>query len=145
MLMKPIILLFAVALSAPVQAAWLTAGGEAGNPADDYFQFEPDGIRHDRHLHLIGVRVNRAQPQVASDGSAYRSFDAVAAIDCQRRTAHYVSVKYFMAPNFNGPGKTREFARKDALPVVCWLTPDGTPVRLIKAACATDRIERTDS
>lgn len=134
--MKLTILAFALALHPMCHAAeWLTLTGEPGNAASDYFQFNPDSLKSRGSFFQIEVRANRAMSQKEA-GRSYRSFEGVAEVDCAQKTARYTYLQYFDAPNFAGnPSAVLRYGKAQIVPVRCWMTIDGRPAILIKAAC----------
>lgn len=137
---KLIFLSLAVCLSSAAHSEWLTMAGVAGDPTSDYFQFNPDSIQKSGDLRFVGVRASRADAQ-GMDGFAYRSFDATAVVNCKRGSASYARASYFDRPNFGGaPVKVQVYV-EGRMPVVCWVTADGRPTRLIKSLCGTDALE----
>ena len=136
--MKRIPLLCLVLLaSAGVRAEWLTLTGTPGDAASSYVQVDPSSIEVDGSYRTVALRMNLSEGRLNRDGVRFRSFQGVAMVDCDARSARYVSASYFSQPNFVGePAQVKHFEAGDVRPVTLPVAPPELAARTVNAACA---------
>lgn len=127
--------------SASASSNWLTLVGDPSDPASDYIQFDPGALTLDAGQATLPVRVSRSKPRTTKDGTVFRSFESVVAVDCSKRTAHFLQAAFFAEPDFKGlPFKTEVFSPLDPRPVEFRLIKEAPRRRMINAACDTAAI-----
>ncbi|MBN8755412.1 MULTISPECIES: surface-adhesin E family protein [Variovorax] len=136
--MKRIPLLCLVLLaSAGVRAEWLTLTGTPGDATSSYVQVDPTSIEVDGTHRIVALRMNMQADRINRDGVRFRSFQALANVDCDARSARYVSASYFAEPNFVGdPVLVKHFEEGDVRPVTLPGAPRELAARTVNAACA---------
>ncbi|WP_198087085.1 surface-adhesin E family protein [Variovorax sp. E3] len=136
--MKRIPLLCLVLLaSAGVRAEWLTLTGTPGDAASSYVQVDPARIEVDGAHRTVALRMNLSEDRLNHDGIKFRSFQALADVDCEARSARYVSASYFAQPNFVGdPVSVKQFEESDVRPMTLPGAPQGLAARTVNAACS---------
>ncbi len=129
-------LTLALLAGAPAHAEWLTLGGSAGDAANSYVQVDPTSVVVDGGRRRMAVRISLAEPRTTREGIKYRSFSSEAGIDCQARSARYLSARYFAQPNFVGePVAVKVFEEDDLRPMDFEGAPGDLAARTISAAC----------
>jgi hypothetical protein len=114
----------------------LTLSGTPGDTASSYVQVEPTSVEADGSSRLVSLRMSLAADRTGRDGIRFRSFQARAKVDCEARSARYVSATYFGQPNFVGePVAVRHFEEDDVHPVTLAGARD-LVTRTVNAACA---------
>ena len=130
------LLCFVLLASVGVRAEWLTLAGTPGDEAGSYVQVDPTSVEADGSKRQVSLRMSLPQDRTGREGIKYRSFRAQAEVDCETRSARYVSATYYGHPNFVGePIAVRHFEDGDVRP----MTLAGALVlvtRTINAACA---------
>jgi len=136
--MKRIPLLCLVLLaSAGVRAEWLTLTGTPGDADSSYVQVDPASIEVDGAHRTVALRMNLQAGRLNRDGVRFRSFQGIATVDCDARSARYVSASYFSQPNFVGePAQVKHFEAGDVRPVTLPGAPPELAARTVNAACA---------
>ncbi|RZL62858.1 MAG: hypothetical protein EOP81_14940 [Variovorax sp.] len=123
-----------------IHAAWFTL---AGNPLDnsaDYIQVDPQSVVADGVLRTLQVRVSRAQTRTSTDGVAFRSFQGIAEVNCEKKTARYTSATFYNQPHFTGPPVTTLTYQPNQVRPVAFRQIDGDYAqRLIRAACVVEK------
>ena len=124
--------------AAPASPTWLTLVGDPNNPAADYIEFDPSGLARDNGLPTLPVRVSRARARTSQEGIVFRSFEAVVAVQCKKRTAHFVSTSFYAQPDFKGTSfRTVVFDPSD-IRLMAFREIKGEPtLRIVRAACNT--------
>ncbi|WP_422088561.1 surface-adhesin E family protein [Variovorax sp.] len=131
------LLCFALLSSAGVRAEWLTLTGTPGDAASSYVQVDPAAIEVDGSHRIVALRMNMQTDRLNRDGVRFRSFQARAMVDCDARSARYVSASYFAQPNFVGdPVLVKQFEEGDVRPVTLPGAPPELAARTVNAACA---------
>ncbi|MFS2168001.1 surface-adhesin E family protein, partial [Variovorax sp. Varisp62] len=135
-LMKRLPLLCLVVLaSAGVRAEWLTLSGTPGDAASSYVQVEPTSVEVEGSNRLVSLRMSLPEDRTERDGIRFRSFQARAKVDCETRSARYVSATYFGHPDFVGePVAVRHFEEDDIHPMTLAGARD-LVMRTVNAAC----------
>ncbi|MGJ7504694.1 surface-adhesin E family protein [Variovorax sp. ZT5P49] len=135
--MKRLPLLCLVLLaSAGVRAEWFTLSGTPGDATSSYVQVEPTSVEVDGSNRLVSLRMSLPEDRTGRDGIKFRSFQARAKVDCEARSARYVSATYFGHPDFVGePVAVRHFEEDDVRTVTLAGARD-LVTRTINAACA---------
>ena len=123
------------ALASPT---WLTLVGDPNDPTADYIQFDPSGLARGNGLPTLPVRVSRAHARTSQEGIVFRSFEAVVAVQCKKRTAHFVRASFYAQPDFKGTSfRTVVFAPSD-IRLMAFREIKGEPtLRIVRAACNT--------
>lgn len=122
--------------SACASPNWLTLVGDPALPSSDYIQFDPGGLTREGEQLTIPVRVSRSLPRATREGIVFRSFESLAAVDCGKRTAHFLQATFFEAPDFQGePFRTEVFNALDRRPMEFRLIKGEPTRRVINAAC----------
>jgi hypothetical protein len=136
--MKRIPLLFLALLAGPLaRAEWLTLTGSPGEAANSYVQVDPTSVVVNGTKRLMAVRLSLAEARTSRDGIKFRSFIAQASVDCEARSARYVSATYFEQPNFVGePMAVRAFDEADVRPMNFAGAPGELAARTVNAACS---------
>lgn len=135
--MKRLPLLCLVLLaSVGVRAEWFTLSGTPGDATSSYVQVEPTSVEVDGSNRLVSLRMSLPEDRTGRDGIRFRSFQARAKVDCEARSARYVSATYFGHPDFVGePVAVRHFEEGDVRTVTLAGARD-LVTRTINAACA---------
>ncbi|MDQ0082569.1 MULTISPECIES: surface-adhesin E family protein [Variovorax] len=135
--MKRLPLLCLVLLaSVGVRAEWFTLSGTPGDATSSYVQVEPTSVEVDGSNRLVSLRMSLPEDRTGRDGIRFRSFQARAKVDCEARSARYVSATYFGHPDFVGePVAVRHFEESDVRTVTLAGARD-LVTRTINAACA---------
>lgn len=135
--MKQSLLLSLAMLAAlPAQAEWLTLGGSPGDGGSSYVQVDPTSVVADGDRRRMAVRLSLAEPRRTREGIQYRSFSGEAGIDCQARTARYLSARYFAQPHFVGePAAVKVFEDDDVRPMDFEGAAGDLAARTMNAAC----------
>jgi hypothetical protein len=121
------------------QDNWLTIAGDSTDPITDYIQFNPAEIGKEGGLVTIPLRVSRSQERVTQDGIKFRSFVAVAGVDCTQRTARFLRATFYMEPGFHGsPHQTKEYGAV-VRPVLFRQIPGDYAERTIRATCKSGK------
>ena len=140
---------FSFALGAAVVPAhatgdWLTVAGDMSEPVDtskDVVQVNPGSIRDANGLRTMRLRTNRAENRTSWDGVAYRSFDATVEFDCEKKTARYLSLTYFMEPVWRGSSHQTSSYTKDQFRPMAFRNMQPNPAaRIIRAACESKSV-----
>ncbi|MDB5895552.1 MAG: hypothetical protein JWQ88_3083 [Rhodoferax sp.] len=120
---------------------WLTIQGDPTSPTVDTVQVVPDSITVFDDLRTIKIRVSRSASRRAYDGQPYRSYEAVAEIDCEQRLARYRRHTYFVEPLWAGIG--RHYTPPEGkLPELAFRSISPNPAqRLIQAACSLHEVK----
>ena len=124
--------------AAPAAPTWLTLVGDSNDPTADYIQFDPSGLARDNGLPTIPIRVSRVHPRTSQEGIVFRSFEAVVAVQCQKRTARFLNTSFYAQPDFKGTSfRTVVFAPSD-IRLMAFREIKGEPTqRVLRAACNT--------
>ncbi|BEP45179.1 surface-adhesin E family protein [Variovorax sp. 375MFSha3.1] len=131
------LLCLALLASTGVRAEWLTLTGTPGDAASSYVQVDPSSIEVDGSRRNVALRMNLREGRLNRDGVRFRSFQGVATVDCDARSARYVSASYFSLPNFVGePVQVKHFEEGDVRPVTLPGAPTEMAARMVNAACA---------
>lgn len=135
------LLAFALLSSHPtLHAAWFTLAGDPSNNAADYIQVDPQSVVAEGELRTLQVRVSRAGPRTSTDGITFRSFQGIAEVNCEKKTARYTTATFFSAPHFAGPPLTTLTYPRDQVRPVAFRQIEGDYAqRLIRAACVVER------
>lgn len=130
------LLCLALLACAVARAEWLTLSGTPGDAASNYVQVDPSRIEIDGARRGVTLRMSLAQDTTGKDGFRLRSFEARATVDCDARTARYVSATYYRLPNFVGePMAVKHFEDDDIRPVTLPGAPPELAARTVNAAC----------
>lgn len=120
-------------------AAWFTLAGDPLDNGVDYIQVDPQSVVADGVLRTLKVRVSRANTRTSTDGVAFRSFQGVAEVNCEKKTARYTSATFYNQPHFAGPPVTTLNYQRDQVRPVAFRQIDGDySQRLIRAACVVE-------
>lgn len=140
--MKRLPLLCLALLSCAVaRAEWLTLSGTPGDAASSYVQVDPARIGIDGAHRGVTLRMSLAQDVTGKDGFKLRSFEARATVDCEARTARYVSATYYGLPNFVGePVAVKQFEDDEVRPMTLPGAPPELAARTVNAACSVDSV-----
>ncbi|MBJ2158965.1 surface-adhesin E family protein [Variovorax sp. IB41] len=131
------LLCLALLACAVAQAEWLTLSGTPGDAAASYVQVDPTRIEVDGARRGVTLRMSLAEDVTGKDGFKLRSFEARASVDCEARTARYVSATYFSLPNFVGePVAVKHFEDDDVRPLTLPGAPPELAARTVNAACS---------
>lgn len=121
---------------AGVRAEWLTLNGSPGDAGNTYVQVDPTSVEVNGSRRSVTVRMNLAEDRTSKDGVRFRSVLARASVDCEARSAHYLSATYFGHPNFVGePVAVKEFGEDDVRPMLFAGAPGELVGRTVNAAC----------
>ncbi|WP_432729240.1 surface-adhesin E family protein [Variovorax sp. W6] len=130
------LLCLALIASLDARAEWLTLAGTPGDDSASYVQVDPTSVEADGSKRLVSLRMSLPKDRTGRDGVRYRSFQAQARVDCEARSARYLSTTYFGHPNFVGePIAVRHFEEGDVRPVTLAGALE-LVTRTINAACA---------
>lgn len=117
---------------------WLTLVGDPKDPTADYIQLDPRAISRNKNLRTVPVRVSRVQTRTSKEGIVFRSFEGVAAIDCQSRTARILRASFYAEPDFSGTAFRTVVFKPDDVRPLAFREVSGKPTeRLVQAACNT--------
>ncbi|MCR6478636.1 hypothetical protein NU688_20940 [Variovorax sp. ZS18.2.2] len=131
------LLCLALLACAVARAEWLTLSGTPGDAAGSYVQVDPTRIEIDGARRGVTLRMSLAQDVIGKDGFKLRSFEARATVDCEARTARYVSAIYYGQPNFVGePVAVKQFEDDDIRPMTLPGAPPELAARTVNAACS---------
>jgi hypothetical protein len=130
----------------PARAAgdWLTVVGDLSEPIDtakDVVQVNPGSISDANGLRTMQIRTNRAENRTSWEGVPYRSFEAIVEFDCEKKTARYVSLNYFMEPVWRGTSHKTSTYTKEQFRAMAFRTMSPNPAaRIIRAACESKSV-----
>lgn len=131
------LLCLALLASVGARAEWLTLAGTPGDETASYVQVDPTSVEADGSKRLVSLRMSLPQDRTGRDGIKYRSFQARARVDCDTRSARYVSVSYFGHPNFVGePVAVKHYEEEEDVRPVTLAGARDLVTRTINAACA---------
>ncbi len=134
---RPLLLCLVLLASAGARAEWLTLTGAAGDADSSYVQVDPTSVEVDAQRRNMAVRLSLAQPRTTKDGIRFRSFVSRVSVDCEARSARYVSATYYGQPNFVGEAiAVRTFDEDDIRPMAFAGAPGELAVRTVNAACS---------
>ena len=126
------------ASAAHASSTWLTLVGDPHDPTADYIQFDPSALARDKGLPTLPVRVSRVRPRTSQEGIVFRSFEAVVAVHCKKRTARFVSASFYAEPDFKGKSfRTVVFEPSDIRPMAFREIKGEPTQRVVRAACNT--------
>lgn len=115
---------------------WLTVHGFPEQPQGDLIQVNPTPVPwQDRFT--IEVRVSRSMVRDGYNGQPYRSFKAVAVVDCTTRKGWYLTIQYFIQPSWQGTPTSKRDFRENEAPVAFKGIAGDPSGKLIAAACKT--------
>lgn len=115
---------------------WFTLAGDAGSSTSDYIQIDLASVTGHTPNPTIVVRVSRSKPRTSREGIMFRSFVAPTEIDCQQKTARFLSSAFYAQSNFQGlPFRTEIFDKTDIRPMAFREFPNDPTGRTIRAAC----------
>lgn len=122
-----------------VHAGWFTLAGDSLDNTVDYIQVDPQSVEADGVLRTLQVRVSRSTTRTSTDGVAFRSFQGVAEVNCEKKTARYTSATFYSQPHFAGPPVTTLSYQRNQVRPVAFRQIDGDYAhRLIRAACVVE-------
>lgn len=130
------LLCLALLASVGVRAEWLTLSGTPGDDSSSYVQVDPTSVEADGSKRLVSLRMSLPQDRTSRDGIKFRSFQAQARVDCEARSARYVSATYFGHPNFVGEPVAVKHFEEDDVRTVSLAGARDLVTRTINAACA---------
>jgi hypothetical protein len=117
---------------------WLTLVGDPQDATADYIEFDPGSLAGKKGVPTLAVRVSRARPRTSKEGIVFRSFESVVAVECRKRTAHFVQASFFAEPDFKGSAfKTVVFGPSDVRPMAFREIKGDPTRRIVRAACNT--------
>lgn len=115
---------------------WLTIHGFPEQVQGDLIQVSPTPVPwQDRFT--IEVRASRSTLRDGYHHHPYRSFKAVAVIDCTFRKGWYLTIQYYTQPMWQGPSSDKKEFRENQAPVAFNGIPGEPSRKLIAAACRT--------
>ncbi|QHJ00064.1 hypothetical protein GT347_20020 [Xylophilus rhododendri] len=135
-----IALALAPALAASQAAAqdWFTIYGYPELPETDVIQISP-GISSWQDQVAVEVRTTRKAMRTGYGGVPYRSYQGLAAVDCNSRKGWFLTLSFYTQPAWQGTvSKTVTFKPEEA-PMIFSEIPGAPAVKLITAACAAVR------
>ena len=129
---------------AAAEGEWLTVVGDVSQPSEaskDAVQVNPSSISDASGLRVMQIRANRTENRVSWDGVHYRSFNATVEFDCEKKTARYLSLDYFMQPAWQGPShKTSTYNREQFRPMAFTSMVPNPAARIVRAACESKAV-----
>lgn len=121
--------------------AWFTIQGDPKSSTVDTVQVSPETITVFEDLRTMKIRVSRGAMRRAYDGEPYRSYEAVAEVDCEQRQARYRRHTYFVEPLWAGPGRSY-VPPEGQKPQLAFRSITPNPAqRLIQAACTLHEVK----
>lgn len=119
---------------------WLTIAGDPADASADYIQIDPTAVVARQGLQTIPVRVSRVRQRTTKDGVNFRSFEGIAGIDCQARSARYLESSFYAAPDFAGESfRTDVYPPTDERPMAFREIKGNPTQRIVRAACSSRR------
>ena len=129
---------------AATESDWFTVVGDVSQPSEaskDAVQVNPSSISEASGLRVMQIRANRTENRVSWDGVHYRSFNATVEFDCEKKTARYLSLDYFMQPAWQGPShKTSTYNRDQFRPMAFTSMVPNPAARIVRAACESKAV-----
>lgn len=129
---------------ARAQGDWLTLTGDAAepfNPRQNVIQVNPMSISESDGWRTMSIRVSRAENRTSWDDVPYRSFTAVVEFDCEKKTARYMSLDYYLAPGWQGAvHETSVYTRERFRPMAFRQVQPNPTQRIIRAACESKSV-----
>lgn len=126
------------------QSEWLTLVGNESQPSEEFkdmVQVNPGSINDTSGLRVMQIRASRAETRLSWDGVPYRSFEATVEFDCEKKTARYASLNYFMEPVWRGTShKTSTYTREQFRPMAFRSMVPNPAARIIRAACESKAV-----
>lgn len=135
-----------VTSATPASAAvdWLTVEGDSIEPFNvlqNVVQVDPESIRDTNGLRTMQIRVSRPDNRVSWDDVPYRSFTAQVEFDCEKKTARYRSLIYFMEPAWRGSShETSVYAQEKYRPMAFRGMEPNPTQRIVRAACESKSV-----
>jgi hypothetical protein len=122
--------------SAQAENNWFTLAGDPQDPTADYIQLNPAALSRDKNMRTVPVRVSRVLARTSKEGIVFRSFEGLAAIDCQSGSARILQAAFYAKPDFKGtPFRSEVFGPDDVRPLA-FRGVSGKPTqRVVRAAC----------
>ena len=129
---------------AAAEGEWLTVVGDVSQPSEaskDVVQVNPSSISDASGLRVMQIRASRAEARLSWDGVSYRSFEAMIEFDCEKKTARYASLNFFMEPVWQGTShKTSSYTREQVRPMAFSSMVPDPAARIIRAACESKAV-----
>jgi hypothetical protein len=125
------------AVQAPGAAStWFTVVGDPADPKIDTIQVDP--VDHDQNRKTLRVRASRATVRTGYDELPYRSYDASVLMDCQAKTARFLTIAYYVQPLWQGtPRETVDFSKGSSRNMVFRGVEPNPHLRIVQAACGS--------
>lgn len=141
--LKKIFLVFCLSGAAcaqtQMQTDWLNIVGEAENPAVNTVEIDPTPLSNEALV--FRVRVSRSANQVSWDGIRYRSFQSQVQFDCANNTAKYLTIDFFLEPNWKGVSHhTSVYGQPPRLMDFPEIVPSNPAPRIVRAACESSSV-----
>lgn len=122
--------------SAHKQTNWLTITGTPDQPQTDLIEVDPESRSSSKDFPALNIRVSRALLRTSSDGVPFRSYTATVMVDCNAKTARFVSATFYMMPLWQGnPHKTWLYSSTEIRPMLFRSIEPNPTLRIIRAAC----------
>jgi hypothetical protein len=119
------------------QEAWLTVLGDPAQAGVNTIQVEPAALEARGSIRTLKVRVSRSLPRTSWDGVPYQSYQSLVVFDCEKRTARYQSIDYYLHPLWAGkPYRTSDYSRGEPRWMLFRGVEPNPNVRIVNAACA---------
>ena len=132
------------AVAAPGAVEWLTVEGDSIEPFNalqNVVQADPASISDASGVRTMQIRVSRSDKRVSWDDVPYRSFTAQVEFDCEKKTARYISLTYFMEPAWRGIShETSVYPREKHRPMAFRSMEPNPTQRIVRAACDSKSI-----
>lgn len=133
-------ILWATALLLPTLAfgepVWFTLAGDPLDERADTIVIDVASLKRSQNLQSMTVRVSRRHERRSNfTGYSFRSYAALAQIDCAKQTARLIDTTFYAEPLWEGtPKGFVEFEDKNVPLALREFDPNPMP-RLMRAAC----------
>ncbi len=114
---------------------WLTIHGFPELEGSDVIQISPVPSIWQQQV-TLDVRVTRQSMRNGYGQVPYRSFQGLAAVDCNVRKGWYMTIRYFNQPSWAGEVVKVASFKPDEAPMAFRDIPGAPADRIINAACA---------
>lgn len=110
--------------------------GDRTAPQLNTIEVDPAPLEVSDAGRTLRIRVSRSTPRTSWDNVPYRSYYATVLFNCAEGNAHYLSLRFYNEPLWNGMShKTSTYTRDNPRPMLFLDVEPNPTQRIIKAAC----------
>lgn len=104
----------------------------------DVIQISPT-LSHWNGQVTLEVRATRRSDRTGYSGATYRSYSALALVDCSSAKGWFMTMTYYGSPNWQGPASAVTSFKPEEAPMAFNDIPGTPAAKVIRAACAAVR------